>query len=98
MGGFSAYLSVPSGRRWNQSGWSLSQVWSAEALIANGDVGAPRSIAALEPEVERLVDEALDRLADEGTVDLVEALAYPLAFTVITRMLGMPEARKGSST
>ena len=52
----------------------------------------PKSIAALEPEVERLVDDALDRIADEGEVDLVEALAYPLPFTVITEMLGMPEA------
>ena len=52
----------------------------------------PKSIAALEPEVERLVDEALDRMSEEGEVDLVEALAYPLPFTVITRMLGMPEA------
>ena len=52
----------------------------------------PRSIAALEPEVERLVDQALDEMADAGKVDLVEALAYPLPFTVITRMLGMPEA------
>lgn len=52
----------------------------------------PKSIAALEPEVERLVDDALDRMAGQGEVDLVEALAYPLPFTVITEMLGMPEA------
>jgi cytochrome P450 len=31
-------------------------------------------------------------MADVGEVDLVEALAYPLPFNVITRMLGMPEA------
>jgi cytochrome P450 len=52
----------------------------------------PKSIAALEPDVEELVDDALDRIAEAGEVDLVEALAYPLPFTVITRMLGMPEA------
>ena len=52
----------------------------------------PKAITALEPEVERLVDDALDRMAEAGEVDLVEALAYPLPFTVITRMLGMPEA------
>jgi cytochrome P450 len=52
----------------------------------------PKSIAALEPDVERLVDDALDQMAEAGEVDLVEALAYPLPFTVITRMLGMPEA------
>ncbi len=52
----------------------------------------PKTIAALEPEVERLVDEALDAMSDAGEVDLVEALAYPLPFNVITQMLGMPEA------
>ena len=52
----------------------------------------PKTIAALEPEVERLVDEALDRMSEQGEVDLVEALAYPLPFNVITRMLGMPGA------
>jgi cytochrome P450 len=52
----------------------------------------PKTVAALEPKVERLVDHALDRIADAGRVDLVEALAYPLPFSVITEMLGMPEA------
>ena len=34
LGGFSAYFSVPSGRRWNQSGCSRSQGWSGEHWIA----------------------------------------------------------------
>ncbi len=51
----------------------------------------PRSIAALEPHVVELVDAALDRIAAEGTVDLVEALAFPLPFQVISEMLGMPD-------
>ena len=34
LGGFSAYLIVPSGRRWNHSGCSSSHGWSAEALSA----------------------------------------------------------------
>ncbi|OZM75168.1 cytochrome P450 [Amycolatopsis antarctica] len=50
----------------------------------------PRSIEALEPQVDELVDEALDAMAEAGSVDLVEALALPLPFTVISRMLGMP--------
>ncbi|HEU5474786.1 MAG TPA: cytochrome P450 [Actinophytocola sp.] len=49
-----------------------------------------RAIAALEPEIVTLVDEALDRIASAGQVDLVEELAFPLPFTVISRMLGMP--------
>jgi cytochrome P450 len=50
-----------------------------------------RSIAALEPLVTGLVDGALDRIAAEGRVDLVDALAFPLPFEVISRMLGMPQ-------
>jgi len=37
-----------------------------------------------------LVDEALDRIADGGRVDLVEELAFPLPFNVISTMLGTP--------
>lgn len=51
----------------------------------------PRSIAALEPEIERLVDQSLDRLADLGVADLIEELAFPLPFAVISQMMGMPE-------
>ncbi len=51
----------------------------------------PRAIAALEPHVIELVDAALDRLAAEGTADLVETLAFPLPFQVISEMMGMPE-------
>jgi cytochrome P450 len=51
----------------------------------------PRTIEALTPDVERLVDEALDGIAEQGSVDLLDALAFPLPFTVISLMLGMPE-------
>lgn len=50
-----------------------------------------RSIAALEPLVTDLVDDALDRIARDGGADLVDALAFPLPFEVISRMLGMPQ-------
>lgn len=48
-----------------------------------------RSIAALEPLVTELVDDALNRIARDGRADLVGALAFPLPFEVISRMLGM---------
>jgi cytochrome P450 len=48
----------------------------------------PRSIAALEPQVIRLVDELLDAMS--GTVNLIEALAFPLPFAVISEMMGIP--------
>jgi cytochrome P450 len=52
----------------------------------------PRMIERLRPRVEELVDEALDRMAGEGRTQLMDDLAFPLPFTVITDMLGMPPA------
>jgi cytochrome P450 len=51
----------------------------------------PRTIERLTPVVQQLVDDALDQMDDEGKVDLIDALAFPLPFTVISVMLGMPE-------
>jgi cytochrome P450 len=51
----------------------------------------PRSIEALEPRVTELVDAALDRIDRAGGGDLIAELAYPLPFTVICEMLGMPD-------
>lgn len=53
-------------------------------------VFTPKAIASLEPKVTKLVDESLDRIADQRAVDLIEALAFPLPFTVISEMLGTP--------
>jgi len=53
-------------------------------------VFTPRAVAALEPMVAELVDQSLDRVADGGRVDLVEELAFPLPFAVISKMLGTP--------
>jgi cytochrome P450 len=51
----------------------------------------PRTVEKLTPTVQSLVDEALDRIDDEGSVNLIDALAFPLPFTVISVMLGMPD-------
>lgn len=59
------------------------------SLVAK--VFTPRSVAALEPLVATLVDEALDRIADAGSVNLIDELAFPLPFAVISQMLGMPD-------
>jgi MGT family glycosyltransferase len=50
----------------------------------------PRAIAAMEPRVVALVDEALDRIGHAKQADLVAELAFPLPFTVISEMLGTP--------
>jgi cytochrome P450 len=49
-----------------------------------------RAIAGLEPMIVRLVGESLDRIAERGSADLVEELAFPLPFAVISTMLGTP--------
>ena len=56
-----------------------------------GKVFTPRSIAALEPMVTELVDKSLDRIADAGSANLIDAFAFPLPFAVISSMLGMPD-------
>ncbi|GAA1974424.1 cytochrome P450 [Catenulispora subtropica] len=55
-------------------------------------VFTPRSVAALEPFVAELVDDALERLADASGGDLIDILAFPIPFAVISRMLGIPAA------
>src|SRR5262249_1811118 len=52
----------------------------------------PRAIQALRPRITELVDGMLDTAADRRRVDLVDALAFPLPFTVIAEMLGTPPA------
>jgi len=50
-----------------------------------------RAIERLRPRVAALVDAMLDDVAGAGTFDLIETLAFPLPFAVITEMLGMPD-------
>jgi cytochrome P450 len=57
----------------------------------------PKMVEALRPRVQALVDDALDEMADEGAgagdagVDVIDRLAFPLPFTVISELLGMPD-------
>jgi len=52
----------------------------------------PRAVQALRPRITGLVDSMLDAAEQEGRVDLVDALAFPLPFAVIAEMLGTPPA------
>jgi cytochrome P450 len=54
----------------------------------------PRTIEALRPRIETMVDESLDRIEAAGGGDVVDELAFPLPFDVISEMLGMPEGDK----
>ena len=49
-----------------------------------------RAVERLRPAVQRMVDEAIDRAAGRGRMDLVEELAYPLPVTIISQLLGVP--------
>ena len=54
----------------------------------------PRRVEQLRPRVHAIVDELLDAIAAAGpdaTIDLVTAFAFPLPFTVICELLGVPE-------
>jgi cytochrome P450 len=52
----------------------------------------PRYIESLRPTIEHLADELLDAVQDQGQMDLVQDLAYPLPINVISDMLGVPHA------
>jgi cytochrome P450 len=51
-----------------------------------------RAVEALQATVRELVERLLDALGASTEVDVMRGLAAPLPITVITRMLGMPEA------
>ena len=53
---------------------------------------SPKQMTGYRPRVERTVDELLDRAAAAGEFDLVPAYAAPLPITVITDLLGVPDA------
>jgi cytochrome P450 len=54
----------------------------------------PKVVAQLRPLAERLVAEALDAVEPAGRMDVIRDLAFPLPFTVISEMLGMPTERR----
>jgi len=60
--------------------------------LASAAFSRPR-IAALRPRVQAIVDGLLDDLEARGevVVDLVRGFAFPLPFTVISELLGVPE-------
>jgi cytochrome P450 len=49
-----------------------------------------RTVARLKPRIEQITDELLDGMAGKDSVDLLDALAFPLPITVICELLGVP--------
>ncbi len=60
-----------------------------------GQAFTGRAVEAMRPRIAAIVDRMLDPLAGDGGADLVETLAFPLPVTVISEMLGVPEADHG---
>jgi cytochrome P450 len=52
-----------------------------------------RRVESLRPRITELTDELLEAMARHAEVDLMEALAFPVPFTVICWLLGVPPAR-----
>ena len=52
----------------------------------------PRVLERMRPRIQRLVDDVLDAAGGAGRMDVITDLAFPLPFTVIAEMLGMPDA------
>ncbi len=50
----------------------------------------PRSVEALRPRIQTIVDERIDARIDAGEMDVVADLAFPLPVIVICELLGVP--------
>jgi cytochrome P450 len=53
----------------------------------------PSSIENLRPRIQQLVDEVLDRAEARGGIELIDDLAFPIPFQVISDLLDMPVDR-----
>jgi len=53
----------------------------------------PSAIERLRPRVQQLVDDVLDVAAERGSMELIDELAFPMPFQVISDLLAMPTER-----
>ena len=50
----------------------------------------PRIVEGLRPRIQAIADELVDRVAERGSMELVDDFAFPLPITVIAELLGIP--------
>ena len=55
----------------------------------------PRTLRAMQPRIEALVDRLLDAAAERGTVDLIEDFAAAIPVQLIGDLLGIPQSERG---
>jgi cytochrome P450 len=55
-----------------------------------------RRVEGLRPRIEQLTDELLDNIEGKSDVDLIDDFAFPLPFTVICELIGVPEVDRES--
>ena len=58
----------------------------------------PRAIQSWRPRIQSITDELLDRVAKQGSMDLVADLALPVPATLICELLGIPAEDQGRFT
>ena len=63
----------------------------AEVRAFTRDAFTPKRIKWLEPQVRRLVNEAIDKMIDRGSADLVKEVLYETPARVLFTFLGIPE-------
>lgn len=56
----------------------------------------PRRIELLRPAVRRIADDLINEFIADEAVELVSQFAYPLAVSVVSEVLGVPEADRGA--
>ena len=53
----------------------------------------PTAIERLRPSIQSMVDAVLERAAERGSIELIDELAFPVPFQVISALLDMPTER-----
>ena len=53
----------------------------------------PSAMERLRPRMVQLVDEVLDKASDNGGMELIDDLAFPVPFQIISDLLDMPTSR-----
>ncbi len=53
----------------------------------------PTAVDQLRQPIEQMVDGVLDRAVERGDMELIEDLAFPIPFAIISELLGMPTER-----